>query len=159
MNFVVQKTPKSNPEIVHIDRLTHFHGNVPKAWKTVLDQEDAMALEKTISEDEACASATDNVAARAKNAVSELDANVSANANVNEGEASASESVSDNAGNNACNADTDSDLMYLTDGIVELTDANSDTDEVFDNGNYFDISDIVNVKYKKKLQMAILRML
>jgi len=36
VNFVVQRLPTSGMEIVHIDRLTRFHGTVPKLWKQVL---------------------------------------------------------------------------------------------------------------------------
>jgi len=39
VNFLVQKLPTSGMEIVHIDRLTRFHGTVPKPWKQVIRME------------------------------------------------------------------------------------------------------------------------
>jgi len=36
VNYVVQKMPNSSMEIMHIDRLTLFHGTVTKPWKQVL---------------------------------------------------------------------------------------------------------------------------
>ena len=131
---------------MHIDRLTCFHGTVPKAWKLVLDKENETASEKSATEDEACASAMDAKATCAENA-GELLA-VTALANANNGDecsmanANASEVVFNNTNGNVGNIGMAGDLIDLTNGIVKLAD--SDASEMFDNGDYFDMSDVVN---------------
>jgi len=145
VNFVVQKYPKSNPEIVHIDRLTHFHGIVPKAWKLVLENENETVSEKSASEDEACASTMGAEATHAKNAAG-LHVTALADANNSDecsaANANASEVVFDNTNENVSNIDTADNLIDSTDVIVELADG--DASEMFDNGDCFDMSDIVD---------------
>jgi len=53
VNFVVQRLPTSGMEIVHIDRLTRFHGTVPKLWKQALRKEQEIAHEISAGKDEA----------------------------------------------------------------------------------------------------------
>jgi len=34
VNFIIKCSPEANPEVVHVDRLSRFHGSVPPARKT-----------------------------------------------------------------------------------------------------------------------------
>jgi len=45
VNYVVQRSPESQPEIEHTDRLSQFHGTIPPKWKKVVAKE-RTALEK-----------------------------------------------------------------------------------------------------------------
>jgi len=59
VNFVVQRLPTTGMEIVHIDRLTRFHGTVPKLWKQVLRKEQEIAHELSASENKTQKNAID----------------------------------------------------------------------------------------------------
>ena len=41
MNFIVQRSMESSPLIIHIDRLSRFHGTDPTKWKKVVTKENA----------------------------------------------------------------------------------------------------------------------
>ena len=132
----------SGPEIVHIDRLTRFHGTVPTAWKQILRRENETASEKSASEDEACGSAESAEETRAKNAVVQP-ANALANANNGDMHGAVNVDTSDtdrdHTDTNVSDVDMTGDLIDFTDGIVELADC--DASELFDNGDCVDVTD------------------
>jgi len=125
VNFVVQKLPTSGMEIVHIDRLTRFHGTVPKPWKQILRKEQETASEMSASEDEASASAANVEATRAKNAAALLE-QVIANANNSDAPCAADKNASD------CNTaamdmnvvSTDSDMTV---DLIDFTDSSAES--------------------------------
>jgi len=39
VNFIVHRSPESQPEIVHIDRLSRFHSTIPAKWKKLVAKE------------------------------------------------------------------------------------------------------------------------
>jgi len=54
VNYVVQRSPESQREIVHrpIDRLSQFHGTIPPKWKKVVAKEKtALENERSVSKD------------------------------------------------------------------------------------------------------------
>jgi len=119
VNFVVQKLPTSGMEIVHIDRLTRFHGTVPKPWKQVVRKEQEVASEMSASEDEAHKNAINAEATRDKNALGLLEQAV-ANVNNSDAHNTADKNASDCNAVNAISTDTDmtADLIDFTDGVT-----------------------------------------
>ena len=52
VNYIVKRLPKAKPEIVHIDRLSRYHGAVPPLWKnTVAMEKLALKKDQTLSEE------------------------------------------------------------------------------------------------------------
>jgi len=37
VNYIIQKSPRTKPIIVHIDRLTPYRGDIPAVWQTAAD--------------------------------------------------------------------------------------------------------------------------
>jgi len=132
---------------VHIDRLTRYHGTVPKAWKPVFVREEEMTSEMSVNGKEICNSTEVDEAMHAKNYASELDTDMSAvvdaSDNIRESEANVSDNICDSAGN----SDMEGDLINLTDRIVELVDVDAGDQlqtDIFDNGEYFDMSNLTD---------------
>jgi len=116
VNFVVQKLPTSGMEIVHIDRLTRFHGTVPKLWKQAMRKEQDIAHEMSASKDEAQKNAINVEATRAKSSL-ELSEQVVASTNNSDAHNMADKNASN------CNAtSTDSGLgIDVVDDLVDIS--------------------------------------
>ena len=52
VNLVVKRTPKSNPQVVHVDKVKLYQGDVPEVWRqaarTATEVEDAMVQPKRV---------------------------------------------------------------------------------------------------------------
>jgi len=44
VNYIIQRSPQAKPPIVHIDRITKYHGEVPANWKKFVNSEAAVDL-------------------------------------------------------------------------------------------------------------------
>lgn len=136
VNFVVQKLPMSVPIIVHIDRLTRFHGTIPKAWKMEMEKErtsDGMTDKKAADANTAGAEVTH--AENAETHSTGMPSDIARGSDCTATDADNDHRASDGKGVEVATGD----LVDLTDGVVELADY--DAGEIFDDGTYFDMSD------------------